>query len=79
MKRLSAGENAVLALTEDGEVLSHLFDRHSKISFAFDQPVLAAAAGANHCAFVLADGTLEIRYADGIIDSYSLIDKTLTK
>ena len=78
IRRLSAGESAVLGLTQDGQVFAHAFGRQ-QYDFRFHQPVLAAAAGANHCAFVLADGTLEIRYADGIIDSYSLIDKTLTK
>ena len=62
---LSAGENAVLALTQDGRVLSHVFDRHSRYSLSFSQPVLAAAAGPNHCAFLTADGALEIRYSDG--------------
>ncbi len=65
VKRLSAGENAVLGLTESGQVLGHLFDRHSKVSFAFDQPVLAAAAGPNHYAFLMADGTLAIRRSNG--------------
>lgn len=65
VQRVSAGENAVLALTADGQVLSHTFDSHSLCSFTFNQSVLALSAGANHYAFLLADGTLEIRYADG--------------
>lgn len=72
VKRLSAGENALLGLRENGEVLSHLFDRHSKVSFAFDQPVLAIAAGPNHYAFLLADGTLECRGADGQVQIHEL-------
>lgn len=78
VKRLSAGESAVLGLTEDGKVLAHAFGRQ-QYDFRFTQPVLAAAAGAKHCAFVLTDGTVDIRYADGKQDVYSLIDKTLTK
>ena len=70
--RLTAGENAVLALTEDGRVLIHVFDRHSLCSFDFEKPVLAAAAGPNHYAFILADGTLEIRYSNGDIQQHSL-------
>jgi len=78
VKRLSAGESAVLGLTEDGKVLAHAFGRQ-QYDFHFTQPVLAAAAGAKHCAFVLTDGTVDIRYADGKQDVYSLIDKTLTR
>lgn len=70
--RLTAGENAVLALTEDGVVLSHVFDRHSLCSFDFEKPVLAAAAGPNHYAFILADGTLEIRHSNGDVQQHSL-------
>lgn len=79
VKRLSASESAVLGLTEDGKVLSYVFGTKNRYVFAFDQPVLAVSAGAEHCAFVLADGTVEISCADGPIDHYSLIDKTLTK
>ena len=68
--RVSAGENAVLALTSDGQVLSHVFDSHSLCGFTFYQPVLALSAGANHYAFLLADGTLEIRYANGRIETH---------
>ena len=65
VKRLAASENAVVALREDGTVLSHIFGRTHQADFRFDQPVLAAAAAPNHYAFQLADGTLEIRYANG--------------
>lgn len=65
VKRLAASENAVVALREDGTVLSHIFGRTHQADFRFDQPVLAAAAAPNHYAFLLADGTLEIRYANG--------------
>lgn len=65
VKRLAASENAVVALREDGTVLSHVFGRTHQADFRFDQPVLAAAAAPNHYAFLLADGTLEIRYANG--------------
>lgn len=65
--RISAGENAAIALTEDGTVLSHVFDSHLKCTFDFGQPVLGLCAGANHYAYVLADGTIEIRYADGTV------------
>ncbi len=72
VKRLSASENAVIGLTEDGAVLAHAFGRNNHASFVFDQPVLAAAAAPNHYAFLLADGTLEIRYADGRIETNKL-------
>lgn len=62
---VSAGENAALALAEDGSILSCVFDRHLKCTFDFAQPVIAVNAGANHYAFVLQDGSLEIRYSDG--------------
>lgn len=65
--RISAGENAALALTQDGKVLSHAFDNHVKCTFDFGQPVLAICAGPNQYAFVLQDGSLEIRYADGAV------------
>ena len=65
ISRVSAGESAVLGLTEDGEVFAHAFGPTGRYDFRFDQPVLAISAGARHCAFVLADGTLCIRYADG--------------
>lgn len=67
VERLTAGENAVIALTAQGEVRSHVFGRTHQLNCTFDQPVLAAAAGPNHCAFLLADGTLEIRRMDGSI------------
>lgn len=70
VQRVSGGENAVLALTADGEVLAHGFDQHSQADFTFAQPVLALSAGANHYAFLLADGSLEIRYADGASEHY---------
>lgn len=63
--RLAAGENAVLALTAEGEVLSHVFGGKTMCSFDFDQPVLAAAAGPDHYAFLTADGVLEIRFSNG--------------
>ncbi len=72
VKRLAASENAVIGLTEDGTVLAHAFGRSNRVSFAFDQPVLAAAAAPNHYAFLLADGMLEIRHADGRIESNKL-------
>ena len=72
VKRLAAGENAVLALAEDGQVLAHSFDSHSRCSFQFDQPVLAVAAGPNHYAFILSDGTLEIRTSDGGAENHAL-------
>ena len=62
---VSAGENAVLALAKDGSVLSCVFDRHLNCTFDFGQPVLALCAGANHYAFVLQDGSIEIRYSNG--------------
>jgi len=71
VKRVAAGENAVLALTEDGQVLAHVFDEHNLAGFTFWQPVLAVSAGANHYAFLLADGTLEIRYADGRAENHA--------
>lgn len=64
---VSAGENAALALSEDGNVHSYVFDKHLKCTFDFAQPVLAISAGANHYAFVLQDGSLEIRYSDGSV------------
>lgn len=70
--RVSAGENAALALTRDGRVLAHVFDKACLCDFDFEQPVLALSAGANHYAFVLADGTLEIRYANGQKERYPL-------
>lgn len=72
VKRLAASENAVIGLTEDGSVFAHAFGRNNHASFAFDQPVLAAAAAPNHYAFLLADGTLEIRCADGQIETHEL-------
>ena len=72
VKRLSASENVVLSLTEDGKVLAHVFGRHSKFDLAFDQPVLAVSAGAEHCALVLGDGTTVLCYADGSKDVFSL-------
>ena len=65
--RISAGENAALALTEDGKVLSQVFGTHVKCTLDFGQPVLAISAGANLYAFVLEDGSVEIRYADGTV------------
>lgn len=65
IERLSAGESAVLGLDAEGNVLAHVFGKASRYDLRFDQPVLAAAAGARHCAFVMADGTLCVRYADG--------------
>ena len=72
MARVSAGENAALALTKDGRVLAHVFDKACQCHFDFDQPVLALSAGPNHYAFVLGDGTLEIRYATGQTERLSL-------
>lgn len=63
--RVSAGENAALALTENGEVLSHAFGTHNRADFTFEQPVVALSATPEHYAFVRADGVLDIRYADG--------------
>ena len=51
-------KRVLIILTEEGEVLSHVFGQHSRYDFTFYQPVLAVSAGASHCAFVLADGTL---------------------
>ncbi len=65
VERIAAGENALIGLTGNGDVLTHVFDRHSKADFTFSQPVVAAAAGPNHYAFRLADGSVSIRYADG--------------
>ena len=70
VQRVSAGENAVLALSAEGEMLVHAFDLHSKADFTFAQPVLALSAGPNHYAFLLADGSLEIRHADGSQQRY---------
>ena len=69
---ISAGESAVLALNDEGKVQSHVFGQNSRYDFAFDQPVLAMAAGARHCAFVLADGTVCARNADGSTESWSI-------
>lgn len=69
---VAAGENAALALTKEGAVLAHVFDKNSRADFAFDQPVLAMSASANHYAFVLADGTLDIRYANGQTEQIAL-------
>ncbi len=65
--QVSAGENAALALTRNGQVLSKVFGTHVRCTFDFGQPVLALCAGANHYAFILEDGTTEIRYADGTV------------
>lgn len=65
VERISAGENAVLALTADGEVLSHFFDQRDALPFVFEQPVVALCAGADWYAFVLADGSLELWDRDG--------------
>ena len=70
--RLAAGENAVIGLTETGQVLSHVFDERSRADFSFDQPVLAVAAGPEHYAFLLADGTLDIRFSTGETRHYDL-------
>ncbi|MBQ7866534.1 MAG: hypothetical protein IJ354_00080 [Clostridia bacterium] len=70
--RVSAGENAALMLDDEGSVSAHAFGS-SRFDFAFDQPVLALSAGANHCAFVLADGTLTIRNADGTREDFNLL------
>lgn len=72
VSRVTAGENAVLGLTEDGRVFSHIFDRHSDWELAFQQPVLAAAAGPNHCAFLLKENVLEIRHSDGRLQRHEL-------
>ena len=72
VKRLTASENAVIGLTEDGTVLAHAFGRNNQASFQFDQPVLAASAAPNHYAFLLPDGKLEIRYADGRMEQNEL-------
>lgn len=72
VERLTASENAVIGLTEDGGVLAHAFGRNNQASFAFTQPVLAAAAAPNHYAFLLADGTLEIRHSDGRLQRHEL-------
>lgn len=64
---VSAGENAMLALSADGSVFHHVFDKHLKCTFDFGQPVLALSAGANQYAFILQDGSLEIRYSDGTV------------
>lgn len=72
VKRLAASENAVIGLTEEGGVWAHAFGRNNHASFAFNQPVLAAAAAPNHYAFLLADGRLEIRRTDGTIQQHSL-------
>lgn len=66
--RVSAGENAALALTEDGKVLNWAFDQHLKCTFDFSRPVVALCAGPNQYAYVLDDGTIEIRYADGTVE-----------
>ena len=72
VQRLTAGENAVIALNADGEVFFHTFGHTSGFDFTFDQPVLAAAAGPDHCAFLLEDGTLAIRLSSGESQTYSL-------
>jgi hypothetical protein len=69
---VAAGENTALALTADGQVLAHVFGSFSRYDFTFDQPVTAVAAGPNHCAFVLADGSLEIRRTDREHESHVL-------
>ena len=79
VQRLSASESAVLGLTEDGKVLAYVFGTKSRYDFAFDQPVLAVSAGAAHCAFMLGDRSVEMRFTDGDVEQHSLIDKTLTK
>lgn len=71
VQRLAAGENAVIALNADGEVLSHVFG-HGTLDLTFDQPVLAVAAGPAHYAFLLEDGTLEIRFAGGEAQKHQL-------
>ncbi len=65
VSHISAGENAALALTKDGRVLSCAFGAGVHCTFDFGQPVLAICAGPNQYAFVLADGSVEIRHSDG--------------
>ena len=48
-------------------LINGLFDCHRN-----HVPVLAIAAGADHYAFILSDGTLEIRHADGRIETNEL-------
>ena len=72
VKRLSASENIVLALTEEGQVLAHRFGHTDQTELTFRQPVLAVCAAPNHSAFLMADGTLEIRYADGRAENHLL-------
>ena len=72
IERLAAGENAVLGLTHEGDVLAHPFGRHNTVDFVFTQPVAAIAAGPNHYAFLLDDGVLEIRRSNGESERYPL-------
>ena len=63
--RVAAGENAALCLTGDGRVLCHRFGRNNQMDTAFSGFVTDIAAGPEDCAFLYADGTLEIRHRDG--------------
>ena len=69
--RVAAGENAALCLTADGRVHCRLFGLHNRMNTAFDAFVTDIAAGPDACAFLLADGTLEIRRADGRIEIHN--------
>lgn len=68
--RVAAGENGVIALDRSGKVYGYLFGRSNHCSFDFDQPVLDIAAGPNGFAFILADGTLQIRKTDGTSEHF---------
>ena len=69
--RVAAGENGVVALDSQGNVHAFEFGRHSHCDFTFTQPVIDIAAGPNHYAFLLADGTLEVRWRDGRCETFS--------
>ncbi len=67
--QVSAGENGVVALTEDGQVRTYLFGKYTGREFQFNQSVLAIAAGPNHYSFILQDGSVQICTADGSVET----------
>ena len=69
--RVAAGENAALCLTKNGRVCVHPFGLHNRMDTAFDDFVVDIAAGPDACAFLLADGTLEVRHTDGSRETYT--------
>jgi len=69
--RVAAGENAALILTRDGQVCCHLFGMHNRMETGFDSFVTDIAAGPDACVFLLANGTLEVRYMNGAVEIFT--------